>query len=65
MTEREGEKDRKIELGMRLWKGEWNSKNRMNTNNSNQGNVSFINKNIMFCVLKFFVYRMTIIERGD
>ena len=45
----------KIELGMRLWKGEWDTKNTMNTDKSNQGNVSFINNN-MILSLKFISF---------
>ena len=53
-----GRKDKRIELGMRFWKGEWITTNRMNTAvNSTKENVSYINKNMFFSLTNPF-YRV-------
>ena len=44
-----GRKERRIELGIRFWKGEWIAKNTVNTViKLTKENVSFINNNLFF-----------------
>ena len=51
MTEREGEKNRKIELGLKVLEGRVVDKNTMNTViKCNQTNISFINKQLPFFI---------------
>ena len=64
MTERKGEKNRKIELGLKVLEGRVVDKNTMNTMiKCNQRNISFINKQLLFFVYNCFLYRVEKIER--